>query len=153
MEKRGGKRALETMCVGVGQGVAMAIEEAELDSVRLILRTASRHVSKDDGMNFMVRDGQERLLSVRRAGSSRSNNDTHLPHREQHGASAALSPAYKSTMKRSPQKPLIIHAPDAVELTGPVYGHETVRENDHDLTTQHKASRLASASSCMPCAG
>ncbi|HEX9472037.1 MAG TPA: hypothetical protein VF957_21145, partial [Bradyrhizobium sp.] len=27
MEKRGGKRALATMCVGVGQGVAMAIEK------------------------------------------------------------------------------------------------------------------------------
>jgi 3-oxoadipyl-CoA thiolase len=26
MEKRGGKRALATMCVGVGQGVALAIE-------------------------------------------------------------------------------------------------------------------------------
>jgi 3-oxoadipyl-CoA thiolase len=26
LEKRGGKRALATMCVGVGQGVAMAIE-------------------------------------------------------------------------------------------------------------------------------
>ena len=28
------------------------------------------------------------------------------------------------------------------ELTGPVYGHETVRENDHDLTIQHKAEPL-----------
>src|SRR5258708_4054146 len=27
MEKRGGKRALATMCVGVGQGVAMGIEK------------------------------------------------------------------------------------------------------------------------------
>jgi len=27
MERRGGKRALATMCVGVGQGVAMAIEK------------------------------------------------------------------------------------------------------------------------------
>src|SRR3978361_876705 len=27
MEKRGGKRALATMCVGVGQGVAMAVEK------------------------------------------------------------------------------------------------------------------------------
>jgi 3-oxoadipyl-CoA thiolase len=27
MEKRGGKYALATMCVGVGQGVAMAIEK------------------------------------------------------------------------------------------------------------------------------
>ena len=28
------------------------------------------------------------------------------------------------------------------ELTGPVYGHETVRENDHDLTTQHVGEPL-----------
>ena len=28
------------------------------------------------------------------------------------------------------------------ELTGPVYGHETVREHDHDLTTQHKGEPL-----------
>ena len=28
------------------------------------------------------------------------------------------------------------------ELTGPVYGHETVRENDHDLTTQHTGEPL-----------
>jgi 3-oxoadipyl-CoA thiolase len=27
MEARGGKRALATMCVGVGQGVAVAIEK------------------------------------------------------------------------------------------------------------------------------
>ena len=26
LEKRGGKRALATMCVGVGQGVSLAIE-------------------------------------------------------------------------------------------------------------------------------
>jgi protocatechuate 3,4-dioxygenase beta subunit len=28
------------------------------------------------------------------------------------------------------------------ELTGPVYGHETVRENDHDLTVQGKGEPL-----------
>ena len=28
------------------------------------------------------------------------------------------------------------------ELTGPVYGHETVRENDHDLTIQHTGEPL-----------
>jgi len=53
-----------------------------------------------------------------------------------------LSPAYKSTVKRSPQKPLIIMRHTLSELTGPVYGHETVRENDHDLTTQHKGEPL-----------
>src|SRR2546429_6474452 len=55
---------------------------------------------------------------------------------------ARLSPAYKSTVKRSPQKPLIIMRHTLSELTGPVYGHETVRENDHDLTTQHKGEPL-----------
>ncbi len=53
-----------------------------------------------------------------------------------------LSPAYKSTVKRSPQKPLIIMRHTLSELTGPVYGHETVRENDHDLTIQHKGEPL-----------
>src|SRR6202790_4778269 len=47
-----------------------------------------------------------------------------------------LSPAYRSTAKRSPAKPLIIMRHTLSELTGPVYGHETVRENDHDLTLQ-----------------
>src|SRR6266513_156118 len=53
-----------------------------------------------------------------------------------------LSPAYKSTVKRSPQKPLIIMRQTLSELTGPVYGHEAVREDDHDLTTQHKGEPL-----------
>ena len=55
---------------------------------------------------------------------------------------ARLSPAYRSTLKRSPQKPLIIMRQTLSELTGPVYGHETVRENDHDLTTQHTGAPL-----------
>src|SRR5260370_17865710 len=55
---------------------------------------------------------------------------------------ARLSPAYRSTIKRSPQKPLIIMRHTLSELTGPVYGHETVRENDSDLTLQHKGEPL-----------
>ena len=55
---------------------------------------------------------------------------------------ARLSPDYRSTLKRSPQKPLIIMRHTLSELTGPVYGHETVRENDHDLTTQHTGEPL-----------
>jgi protocatechuate 3,4-dioxygenase, beta subunit len=46
-------------------------------------------------------------------------------------------PGYKSTVKRAPQKPLIIVPHTLSELTGPVYGHETVREKDSDLTVQH----------------
>ena len=55
---------------------------------------------------------------------------------------ARLSPAYRSTIKRSPSKPLIPMRHTLSELTGPVYGHETVRENDSDLTIQHKGEPL-----------
>ena len=53
-----------------------------------------------------------------------------------------LSPGYKSTVKRSPSKPLIPMRHTLSELTGPVYGHETVREHDHDLTVQGKAEPI-----------
>src|SRR5688500_1820766 len=55
---------------------------------------------------------------------------------------ARLSPDYRSTVKRSPQKPLIIMRHTLSELTGPVYGHETVRENDSDHTSEHKGEPL-----------
>ena len=55
---------------------------------------------------------------------------------------ARLSPDYKSTVKRSPSKPLIIMRHTLSELTGPVYGHETVRPGDADLTTQHKGEPI-----------
>src|SRR6201987_4944000 len=58
------------------------------------------------------------------------NNDPHP---------AALSPDYKSPVKRAPQKPLIPMRHTLSELTGLVYGHETVRSGDADLTTPHKA--------------
>jgi protocatechuate 3,4-dioxygenase beta subunit len=53
-----------------------------------------------------------------------------------------LSPAYKSTARRSPTKPLVIIPHTLSELTGPVYGHETVRENDNDMTIQHQSEPL-----------
>ena len=53
-----------------------------------------------------------------------------------------LSPAYRSTVKRSPTKPLIPMRHTLSELAGPVYGHETVRERDSDLTIQHKGEPL-----------
>jgi protocatechuate 3,4-dioxygenase beta subunit len=48
-----------------------------------------------------------------------------------------LYPAYRSTTKRAPQKPLVIVPQTLSELTGPAYGHEAVRERDSDLTVQH----------------
>ena len=63
----------------------------------------------------------------------RESNEAHAPR---------LSPAYKSTVLRSPTKPLIVVPHTLSELTGPVYGHETVRQNDNDLTIQHKGEPL-----------
>ncbi len=48
-----------------------------------------------------------------------------------------LSPGYKSTVLRSPKRPLVILPHTMSELTGPIYGHEAVLENDSDLTKQH----------------
>ncbi len=74
--------------------------------------------------------------------SWRHSHDPFLSRIELSAHPARLSPAYKSTIKRSPQKPLIPMRHTLSELTGPVYGHETVRENDHDLTIQHRGEPL-----------
>jgi protocatechuate 3,4-dioxygenase beta subunit len=53
-----------------------------------------------------------------------------------------LHEAYASTRRRAPSQPLI-HIPQTLsELTGPVFGHETVRASDADLTRQHEGEPL-----------
>jgi protocatechuate 3,4-dioxygenase beta subunit len=53
-----------------------------------------------------------------------------------------LSPAYVATRSRSPRRPLVILPQTLSELTGPVYGHEIVLDNDDDLTKQHEGEPL-----------
>jgi len=48
-----------------------------------------------------------------------------------------LSPAYTSTVKRSPSQSLILLPQSLSTMTGPVFGHELVGASDHDLTCQH----------------
>src|SRR5690606_5550886 len=45
-----------------------------------------------------------------------------------------LFPDYKSTVKRSPSRPLIVVPHTLSELTGPVYGHDSLQPGDNDLT-------------------
>ncbi len=45
-----------------------------------------------------------------------------------------IYPDYKSTALRGPQKPLIPNQQTLSEMTGPVYGHDSVRPLDNDLT-------------------
>ena len=49
---------------------------------------------------------------------------------------------YRSTITRSPRKPLIFLPHTLSETTGPVYGHDDVAEADHDLTLQHSGEPL-----------
>ncbi len=54
----------------------------------------------------------------------------------------SLFPDYKSTVLRAPTRPLIGLDPTISELSGPVYGHESVQETDSDLTRQHGGEPL-----------
>ena len=54
----------------------------------------------------------------------------------------SLYPDYVSTRLRSPSKPLVRIPHTLSELTGPVYGNESVTESDSDLTRQHAGAPL-----------
>ncbi len=45
-----------------------------------------------------------------------------------------IYPEYKTTIHRAPKKPLIPIKQSLSELTGPVYGHESIEPGDNDLT-------------------
>ena len=47
-----------------------------------------------------------------------------------------LYPPYASTVKRSPLQPLVLLPASLSEVTGPVFGHDLIKANDHDLTKQ-----------------
>jgi protocatechuate 3,4-dioxygenase beta subunit len=47
-----------------------------------------------------------------------------------------LFPAYASSVRRAPTRPLVLLPHGLTETTGPVFGHDVVRPTDHDLTAQ-----------------
>jgi protocatechuate 3,4-dioxygenase beta subunit len=53
-----------------------------------------------------------------------------------------LFPMYASTVKRAPTRPLVILPHTLSELTGPVFGYDDLRPEDHDLTSQHKGAPI-----------
>ena len=46
-------------------------------------------------------------------------------------------PGYGSTAERSPGKPLVLLPHSLSEITGPLYGQDSIGPTDHDLTRQH----------------
>ena len=59
---------------------------------------------------------------------SRAGMEAHPP---------SLFEPYRSTILRAPKKPLIIVPQTLTEITGPVYGHDSVLLEEADLTAQH----------------
>ncbi len=53
-----------------------------------------------------------------------------------------LHPAYKSSIKRSPTKPLVLLPHTLSELTGPLFGDDSVAPHENDLTCQHQGEPL-----------
>lgn len=53
-----------------------------------------------------------------------------------------LYPPYRSTIKRSPTKPLVLAPHTLSEVTGPVFGFDDVKPGDSDLTQQHAGDPL-----------
>src|SRR5262249_8644496 len=61
----------------------------------------------------------------------------HYPRPEPGDQPSLLYPAYGSTLRRVPARPLIQLPHTLSELTGPLYGHNPIGETDNDLTRQH----------------
>ncbi len=53
-----------------------------------------------------------------------------------------LFPDYRATRTRAPKLPLVPLEHTLSELTAPVYGHERIGQNDHDLTRQFEGEPL-----------
>lgn len=53
-----------------------------------------------------------------------------------------LYPAYAATRKRAPHQPLILVPQTLSEVTGPVFGHRDIGEDDNDLTCHHQGEPL-----------
>jgi protocatechuate 3,4-dioxygenase, beta subunit len=54
----------------------------------------------------------------------------------------SLYEPYRSTIRRSPSKPLIFTPQTLSEVTGPVFGHGDISQTDNDLTRQHEGEPL-----------
>ncbi len=76
-------------------------------------------------------DGQELGARATLLGYDRRNADPPYLHHD-----------YVATRSRAPARPLVPIAHTLSEITGPVYGHERVGQNDHDLTRQFAGEPL-----------
>ena len=81
----------------------------------------------------------DRRAAQRASGPSNISSCRRYPEKTQ---PPYLYPPYKATVRRAPQKPLIVVPHTLSELTGPVFGHGPISETDNDLTRQHAGEPL-----------
>jgi protocatechuate 3,4-dioxygenase, beta subunit len=55
---------------------------------------------------------------------------------------AYLHPPYQSSIRRAPTQPLVLLPHTLSEVTGPIFGEDTISANDGDLTAQHAGEPL-----------
>src|SRR5579872_2282457 len=67
-----------------------------------------------------------------------------IPYKRHEASSDATSlyPPYRATVLRTPRQPLIFLPHTLSEVTGPVFGHNSVVPADSDLTRQHAGEPL-----------
>ncbi len=53
-----------------------------------------------------------------------------------------LHPAYRSSIKRAPTRPLILAPHTMSEVTGPIFGYDKIKSGDNDLTSHHAGEPL-----------
>ena len=56
-----------------------------------------------------------------------------------------LTPSYVFTRKRAPHRPLRVIPHTLTELSGPIYGHDSVQPLDNDLTKQGEGEPIGVA--------
>jgi protocatechuate 3,4-dioxygenase beta subunit len=78
-------------------------------------------------------DETTKTVSRRVAGYRRDDADAHP---------SLHTDAYVSTRVRAPDRPLVPLPHTLTEVTGPVFGHETVAPGEADLTTRHEGEPL-----------
>jgi len=66
-------------------------------------------------------------------------NDTPYLERDRNWHPPALTPDYKSSILRAPQKPLIMLPQGNAELSGPVFSHDVIGALDHNLIENYGA--------------
>jgi protocatechuate 3,4-dioxygenase beta subunit len=130
LRRTGGKYALCTMCIGVGQGIAMIIE---------------RDWPGADGWSIR-RPPIRRMTADRSGATARGATDMSdvVGYRRPYFNTqpSYLYPGYRSTIKRAPTRPLVLLPHTLSETTGPVFGAADVAPGDHDLTAGHPGQPL-----------